>query len=70
VRARRFLGPRERQRGPSIALRDANHPAFLGAVNWATNHGYGKAKESLEVSGPEGEPVRHVWMIGGRELVF
>jgi hypothetical protein len=51
-------------------LGDKDHPAFLGALNWATNHGFGKAKESLEVSGPEGEPVKHVWLIGGRELHF
>jgi hypothetical protein len=51
-------------------LRDANHPMFMSALKWATEHGYGKAKESLEMSGPEGAPVEHVWMIGGREIVF
>jgi hypothetical protein len=51
-------------------LRDKNHPAFLGALNWATNHGYGKAKESLEVSGPEGEPIRQVWLFGAHEIRF
>jgi hypothetical protein len=39
----------------------------MPALNWATNHGYGKAQESVEVSGPSKE---HVWIVAGRELRF
>jgi hypothetical protein len=39
-------------------------------LNWATNHGYGKAKEQHEISGPDGQPIRQVWLFGGREIVF
>jgi hypothetical protein len=31
---------------------------------------FGKGKDSLEVSGPDDEPVLHLWMVAGRELVF
>jgi hypothetical protein len=48
-------------------LHDKSHPTFMSGLKWATEHGFGKAKESLEVSSP---PREHVWMIGGRELRF
>lgn len=32
-------------------LGDPDHPQFLPALRWATEHGYGKAKDSVEVSG-------------------
>jgi hypothetical protein len=51
-------------------LRDKNHPAFLGALNWATNHGYGKAKEHHEISGPDGAPLEQVWLFGTQEIRF
>jgi hypothetical protein len=44
-------------------LKNKDHPAFIDALNWATNHGFGKAKESLEVSGGREESVEHVWMV-------
>lgn len=28
-----------------------DHPAYLGALKWATEHGYGKPKESVEHTG-------------------
>lgn len=51
-------------------LRDKGHPMFMSALNWATNHGYGRAKESLEVSGPDGAPVEHMWRFGDRVVPF
>ena len=32
-------------------LKNEKHPAFIGALKWATENGYGKAKESVEVNG-------------------
>jgi hypothetical protein len=49
-------------------LDDKSHPMFMSALKWATEHGYGKAKESLEVSA--GPPREHVWIVAGRELRF
>ena len=40
----------------------------MAALKWATEYGYGKAKESLEVSA--GPPVEQVWIVSGRELRF
>lgn len=51
-------------------LRDRSHPMFMAALNWATNHSYGKAKETLEEVQESTPPARHVWTIAGRELVF
>lgn len=39
-------------------LKDEDHPFFISALKWATENGYGRAKETVEVSGP-----------GGKELV-
>lgn len=50
-------------------LQDRNHPAFLGAVKWATEHGYGKPTEHVEHSGS----VTHkhqVWKFGEKEVAF
>lgn len=30
-------------------LKDVDHPAYLGALKWASEHGYGKPKETLAV---------------------
>jgi hypothetical protein len=32
-------------------LKDDKHPAFMGALKWATENGYGKAKETIEHGG-------------------
>lgn len=32
-------------------LSDASHPQFMAALKWATEHGYGKPKESVEHQG-------------------
>jgi hypothetical protein len=33
---------------PSV-LKNPKHPAYLGALKWATEHGYGKPKETHDV---------------------
>jgi len=38
-------------------LRDKSQPMFMSALKWATEHGDGKAKESLDMSSPL---VKHV----------
>ena len=32
-------------------LADTNHPHFMSALKWAAEHGYGKAKETVEHQG-------------------
>ena len=53
----------------AIALQDSTHPAFIGALKWATEHGYGKPKETHEHTGKDGAPIQ-VMIIGGREVKF
>ncbi len=52
------------------ALQDSKHPAFIGALKWATEHGYGKPKESIELrgAGPNGE--LQVWHFGSKPVKF
>jgi hypothetical protein len=38
-------------------LEDPKHPAWLGAVKYVTEFGYGKAPQKVEVSGADGEPL-------------
>lgn len=33
---------------PTI-LRDTNHPAYMSALKWASEHGYGKPKETMAI---------------------
>lgn len=33
----------------AVVLRDKDHPAYLGALKWATEHGYGKPKETIDL---------------------
>ncbi len=51
------------------ALADENHPAYLGALKWATEHGYGKPKESVELTGANGGPIQ-LWTIGETKVSF
>jgi hypothetical protein len=38
-------------------LKDSKHPAYLGALKWATENGYGRPKESVELTGSNGGPL-------------
>lgn len=40
-------------------LRNPKHPAFIGALKWATEHGYGAAPKSLDVTSG-GKPISGV----------
>lgn len=41
-------------------LADPAHPAYLGALKWATEQGYGKAQESVNVTASGGLTIRVV----------
>jgi len=45
-------------------LRDPNHPAFIGALKWATEHGYGRPLQRLETDGKVNLTVRLVRELG------
>lgn len=42
---------------------------YIGALKWASEHGYGKPTEHVEVTGKDGGPVQ-VWKIGKKEIRF
>jgi hypothetical protein len=44
-------------------LRDPDHPQWLGAWKWATERGYGKSPDNVEISGPGGGPVPHALVV-------
>jgi hypothetical protein len=33
-----------------VILKNPDHPAYLGALKWATEHGYGKPEQSLDLT--------------------
>lgn len=51
-------------------LSNPDHPAWTGALKWATENGYGKAPQPI--TGPDGGPVQiqQVWKFGSREIKF
>ena len=51
-------------------LGDPKHQLFLGALKWATEHGYGKATEKVELSGADGGPIQQVIKIGDKVIAF
>lgn len=51
-------------------LTNRDHPQFMAALKWATENGYGKPKESVELTGKDGGPIQQVWRFGDREVVF
>lgn len=38
-------------------LSNPKHPAFQFALKWATDHGYGKAMQPMELTGKDGAPL-------------
>jgi hypothetical protein len=44
-------------------LANPDHPQWLGAWKWATERGYGKSPDSVEVSGPGGSPIPHALVV-------
>jgi len=49
-------------------LNDPSHPQFMAAWKWATERGYGKTPDSLEVSGPGGAPIPNEIIITRRVI--
>ena len=51
-------------------LADKDHPQFMPALRWATENGYGKPTERVEITGKDGEPVgvAHVIKFAGMEI--
>ena len=45
-------------------LRDPNHPAFVGALKWATEHGYGRPLQRVEADGKVNLTIRLVRELG------
>lgn len=48
-------------------LKDPDHAAYLGALKWATEHGYGKPTQPVEHTGKDGGPVRVKLILGQRD---
>lgn len=38
-------------------MEDPKHPAFIPALRWATEYGYGKPSQTIELTGRAGGPV-------------
>lgn len=53
----------------SAIATNGEHAAWLGAVKWLADRGYGKAKEKIEVGTTKGAKVSVV-IIGGREVKY
>ena len=47
-----------------LNLRDPDHPAFVGALKWATEHGYGRPLQRLEADGKVNLTIRLVRELG------
>jgi hypothetical protein len=50
-------------------LKDPEHSHYMSALKWASEHGYGKPTETVEVTGKDGGPIQ-VWKWGKREIKF
>ncbi|CAN5706118.1 hypothetical protein BH23GEM1_BH23GEM1_00550 [soil metagenome] len=52
-------------------LQSHSDPQFMAALRWASEHGYGKPAQAVELSGPDGAPVEaQVWRFGSRKITF
>lgn len=52
-------------------LADPDHPAFMSALRWASENGYGKPAQSVELRGSGESPVSvQVWQFGDRKIEF
>ena len=49
-------------------LRDPDHPAFVGALKWATEHGYGRPLQRVEADGKVNLTIRLVRELGERPV--
>lgn len=44
-------------------LRDKSHPAFMGALKWASEHGYGKPTQTVQMAGHDGGEMAFTFRI-------
>jgi hypothetical protein len=53
-------------------LADRTHPQFMAALKWASENGYGRPTQALEVTGKGGGPVetRQSIVFGDRVIAF
>jgi hypothetical protein len=65
ARMRELVTRAEVEQELETVLGTRDHPQWLGALKYATEHGYGKPKESLEVSGKIGLETLLVESMGG-----
>lgn len=54
----------------SVLLAGPEHPFFDRALQYVTEHGYGKAAASLDVTSNGKELKALTWTFGGREVTF
>lgn len=47
-------------------LNDPRHPAYLGALKWATENGYGRPEQRVDVTSGQ-QPLRFTLAIGHRD---
>lgn len=43
---------------------------YVGALKWATEHGYGKPAETMKIDAPDGAVLTQVWTFGKRQVSF
>ena len=51
-------------------LDDPEHPAWLSALRFVAEQGYGKARQQLEVTSEAEKPVKQVLVIAGQRIEF
>lgn len=63
---RALASSREVEKAVVAALKSPNHPAFLGALKWASEHGYGGPVRSVDVTS-KGEKLSGVVILPAAE---
>lgn len=55
----------------AILASPADYPGlYVGALKWATEHGYGKPTETMKLDAPEGTTLTQFWTFGKRQVAF
>lgn len=53
-----------------LASPDIYPNLYVGALKWATEHGYGKPTETMKIDAPEGATLTQVWTFGSKTVGF
>jgi hypothetical protein len=69
-RARELASRDEMLERLRLVLDDPGHPAWLGALRFVAEQGYGKPRQQLEVTSEEEKPVTQVLVIGRQRIEF